>query len=52
MSNPIAIIRELVDVLRRSDPDYVESHGVEQCTDDEWDAALEKAEDFLEEQGQ
>lgn len=50
--DPIAIIRQLVDVLRRSDPEYVESHeGAEQCTDDEWDDALEAAEDFLEEHG-
>lgn len=43
-------IAQLVGVMRRSDPEYVECHvGCEATTDDEWDEAIEEAEDYLEE---
>lgn len=45
----LAALRALVDVMRRSDPDYVASHGCAPCTDSEWDRALEQAEDVIEE---
>lgn len=40
-------IAVLVDVLRRADPAYCRSHGVEHVTDTEWDIALQAAEDVL-----
>ena len=45
-------VKQLVDVLRRSDPDYVRSHGVEPTMDEEWDKAIEEAEDWLEQNGE
>jgi len=50
-----AALRQLVDMVRRMDPDYVDAHGLEQTSDDEYDAALQRAEDvldFLDEQQQ
>ena len=43
-----ALLRQLADVMRRSDPDYCEAHGVEYTTDADWDAALEALEDAIE----
>lgn len=45
----LSALRALIDVMRRSDPDYVQSHGCAPCVDDEWDYALEQAEDVIEE---
>lgn len=42
------LIARLVDVLRRSDLDFCESHGVAQASVDEWDEVLADAEDWLE----
>lgn len=46
------LIARLVDVMRRSDLDYVVSHDDEETTDEDWDEALEEAEDWLEEQAE
>jgi hypothetical protein len=42
-----AALRQLVDVTRRLDPAYCQSHGLPQTMDEELDAALERAEDCL-----
>jgi hypothetical protein len=42
-----AALVALVDVVRRSDTEYCGAHESEPVTDDEWGAALEKAEDAL-----
>ena len=42
-----AALRQLVDIVRRMDPDFTAAHGLPQTTDDEYDAALQKAEDVL-----
>lgn len=42
-----AALVAVVDVMRRSDTEYCGAHESEPVTDDEWDAALEKAEDAL-----
>jgi uncharacterized UPF0160 family protein len=42
-----AALRQLVDMVRRMDPDYVDAHGLEQTSDEEYDAALQRAEDVL-----
>jgi uncharacterized UPF0160 family protein len=50
-----AALRQLVDMVRRMDPDYVDAHGLEQTSDEEYDSALQRAEDvldFLDEQQQ
>jgi len=38
-----------VDVMRRCDPEYVASHSQQPATDAQWDAALELAEEVLDE---
>lgn len=42
-------LRQLVDMVRRMDPDYVVAHGVPQTTDEEFGRALCRAEDALDE---
>jgi hypothetical protein len=42
-----AALRQLVDATRRLAPDYCASHGLPQTTDEELDAAMERAEDCL-----
>jgi hypothetical protein len=42
------IVAQLVDAMRRADPSYCRSHGVSQTTDEEWDAVMQAAEDWLE----
>lgn len=42
-------LRQLVDIVRRMDPDYIAAHGLEQTTDDEYGRALCRAEDALDE---
>jgi hypothetical protein len=42
-----AALRQLVDATRRLAPDYSQAHGLPQTTDEELDAALERAEDVL-----
>lgn len=44
----LAALRGIVDAMRRSDPDYVASHGIEPCSDEAWDDALASAEELLE----
>ena len=44
----LEVIAVLVDALRRSDPEYCDAHGVEQCSEDEWDTAIQAGEDALE----
>ncbi len=47
-----AALAACVDALRRADPAYCALHGVSIVTGDEWDAALQAAEDALEAEGQ
>jgi hypothetical protein len=47
-ANLLECIEILVDAMRRSDPDYVRSHGVKQATDEDWDTAIQAGEDCLE----
>lgn len=42
------IVEQLVDAMRRSDPEFTESHGCEQCSDEDWDTALRAGVDALE----
>ena len=44
----IEVIALMVDAMRRSDPDYTKAHGTAQCTDEDWDAAIQAGEDALE----
>ena len=44
----LEVIACLVDAMRRCDPEYVQAHGVADCTDEDWDTALEAGEDALE----
>lgn len=44
----IEVIALLVDAMRRSDCDYVQAHGCEHCTDEDWDIALQAGENALE----
>ena len=41
------VLWNLVNVMNRADPGYCQSHCQEPCTDKEWDAALQAAEDEL-----
>ena len=43
------LLHKIADAMRRCDPDWCESHNVEQITDDEWDELLEAVEDACEE---
>ena len=45
----VGALRQLVDIVRRMDPDYLAAHGVPQTTDDEFGIALCRAEDALDE---
>lgn len=36
-----------LDVLRRGDPETCKREGLEQCTDEEWDAAIAKADEAM-----
>ena len=42
-----AALRQLVDAVRRMSRDYCQAHGLPQTTDEELDAAMERAEDCL-----
>lgn len=42
-------LRQIVEILRRCDPDYVAAHGCEPASTAEWDQALEAIEALLEE---
>jgi hypothetical protein len=42
------VVAMLVDILRRSDAEYCAAHRGEPVTDEEWNEALEVAEDWLE----
>lgn len=44
----LEVIAVLVDAMRRSDPEYVAAHGVAQCSDEDWDTAIEAGENALE----
>lgn len=44
----LEVIACLVDAMRRSDPDYVQSHGCVPCSDQDWDTAIEAGENALE----
>jgi len=46
----VELLRQVADVMRRSDPLYVEARPSDECratTDDEWDEVLEEVEEFL-----
>jgi hypothetical protein len=47
-ANLLECIALLIDAMRRSDPDYVTTHGCEQCSDEDWDTAIQAGEDVLE----
>ena len=42
------LMRQLADVMRRSDPVWCELNGKRQIDDEEWDSALAEVEDWLE----
>jgi hypothetical protein len=42
-------LARVVDVMKRADPEFCDSHGVEQCDDEEWDEVLAEAEEYLDE---
>lgn len=44
-------VAQLVDAMKRADPEWCECHGVRQVDDEEWDEVLADAEDYLEEVG-
>jgi hypothetical protein len=44
----LEVIALLVDAMRRSDPDYVESHLCAHCSEEDWDTALVAGEEALE----
>ena len=43
------LLSRIADVMRRSDPEYVESHVVLPASDEEWDTVIEDVENYLEE---
>lgn len=43
------LLAKIADRMRRCDPEYCESHSVEQTTDDEWDELLAEVEDACDE---
>lgn len=43
------LLAKVADRMRRCDPEYCESHSVEQTTDDEWDELLSEVEDACDE---
>lgn len=45
----VELLERVADVMRRSDPEYVESHAVLPTSDEEWDEMIEDVEDYLEE---
>jgi hypothetical protein len=52
LKSALELLTKAVDVMRRSDPDYVQSHrgapfNCERTTDEEWDNTLTDMEDFL-----
>lgn len=47
-ANLLEVVGLLIDAMRRSDPDYVRTHGCQQCTDEDWDNAIQAGEDVLE----
>lgn len=44
----LEVIAVMVDAMRRCDPEYVASHGCDECSDDDYDAALAAGEACLE----
>ena len=40
-----ALLARVADIMRRCDPEYCESHSVEQTTDEEWDELLMEVEE-------
>lgn len=42
-----AALRQLVDIVRRMNPDFTIAQGLPHTTDEEYDAALARAEDVL-----
>ena len=47
-ANLLEVVELLIDAMRRSDPDYVRTHGCQQCTGEDWDTAIQAGEDVLE----
>lgn len=47
-ANLLEVIAMLVDAMRRSDAEYALPHGVEPCSDEDWDTAIQAGEDCLE----
>jgi hypothetical protein len=46
------LLKRVADVMRRCDPEYCESHSVDQTTDDQWDDLLAEVEDACDEDRQ
>jgi hypothetical protein len=42
-----AVIEQLVDAMRRADPEYYTAHDLNQTSDREWELAIVNAEDWL-----
>jgi len=50
LRSAVELLRSVADVMRRSDPLYVEARPSDECsatTDDEWDEVLEEVETFI-----
>jgi hypothetical protein len=48
LQSALDLLDRLVDCMRRCDSDYCECHDLKPTTDDDWDALMEEAEDFIE----
>lgn len=46
-----AALDNLLEVMRRADPEYTERHGCRPCTDADWDAAIAAGEETLKRYG-
>jgi hypothetical protein len=44
----MALMKQIADVMRRSDPVWCELHGKRQTDDEEWDTTLAEIEDWIE----
>jgi hypothetical protein len=47
-ANLLECIAVLVDAMRRADAEFTRAHGVEPCSDEDWDTAIQAGEDVLE----
>lgn len=47
-ANLLECVAVLVDAMRRADPEYCASHGLQVVTDADWEIAIQAGEDVLE----